>query len=168
MQRDALRERAGLWNAPPTPKRGAAACSDDRPGKARRLSGDQGEQPTAPRSVRWGCPEEVCPEAMRHEEMRHAEGAHEDEVMQMEDEGVLPDTESGMQVDWDSERVVQHREQCRDAFAATWCASCGLRYEQLEARCDTTAEEPYCRYCVWSAGRLICRGCCRGGAGHPD
>ena len=65
--------------------------------------------------------------------------------------------------------VQQSREVARDTFAATSCECCGTPYEVLERRGSPRVDyEPYCQYCLWSVpARTVCRGCCRGGPGHP-
>lgn len=72
---------------------------------------------------------------------------------------------------WDYEPVdvdlQQHREGLRDMFSATQCACCGVAYQTLERRAGAHLDEPYCQFCMWADVGLICRSCCRGGAGHP-
>ena len=59
-------------------------------------------------------------------------------------------------------------EEARDEFAATACICCGVGYLTLERRGGEGPDyTPYCQYCVWAEVGLVCRGCCRGGAGHP-
>ena len=62
----------------------------------------------------------------------------------------------------------RRREEARDEFAATACICCGVGYLTLERRGGEGPDyTPYCQYCVWAEVGLVCRGCCRGGAGHP-
>lgn len=61
----------------------------------------------------------------------------------------------------------QSREGARDMFAATACVCCGVAYQTLERRGAVPDYEPYCKYCMWANVGLVCRGCCRGGGGHP-
>ena len=62
----------------------------------------------------------------------------------------------------------QSREAARDMFACTACACCSVAYQTLERRGAVLPDyEPYCKYCMWANVGLICRGCCRGGPGHP-
>ena len=62
----------------------------------------------------------------------------------------------------------QSREAARDMFASTACACCNVAYQTLERRGAVLPDyEPYCKYCMWANVGLVCRGCCRGGAGHP-
>ena len=62
----------------------------------------------------------------------------------------------------------RRREAARDEFAATACICCGVGYLTLERRGGERPDyTPYCQYCVWAEVGLVCRGCCRGGAGHP-